>query len=329
MKIQLEMQLNPVADPYSALLAVVRPMLSALLYSARGTLIDQVGGYDRVSLEMLSAIRNPHDGELGICFEYAVHDAIRRNDPMVAERVVDSLRLARIPGTQLESILFGAEKKGAQQLIDTAKRVLTPKSKLLYGKAGRPLLLSDYITEIAQAFRNENLRLRLPGSIRGLWKADLFLGYRDQDCWVGTTVKINAPDLEPAEGLRVGIVPLRSGAKKDVPYKDDSKNLIVCPLRHDHDFMQVFYTAWRIVAQVMEYRCKMPKESAIPDPLERQIAKELVDRAPYPVLEVIDALKAQAQPHLLDTTSRIADIDSKTEVDAEVTAVVAPISRVT
>lgn len=34
------------------------------------------------------------------------------------------------------------------------------------------------------------MREKLPNSINGLWKADLFVGKSEPDKWVGTTVKL-------------------------------------------------------------------------------------------------------------------------------------------
>src|SRR6185369_16468263 len=96
----------------------------------------------------------------------------------------------------------------------------------------------------------------------------------------------------------IGIVPLRAG-QDDRPHFDEGKNLVVCPLRHDADFMQLFYTGWRIVTQVIAADARMPREAALPDPIERAVAYELVSRAAFPVLDIIDVLGAQAQPQLL------------------------------
>jgi hypothetical protein len=132
------------------------------------------------------------------------------------------------------------EKTGTQQLIDTASDVLTDDSRLLYGTRGQPAKLKRHLSLMAGAFRNRLTRLALPYSIRGLWKADLFVGYTDAERWVATTVKINPNQLEGAGGLRIGIVPTRQGTSDKVR-EDESKNIIICPLHHDEDFMQTFY----------------------------------------------------------------------------------------
>lgn len=192
---------------------------------------------------MLARLYVPGDGDCDICFEYAVHDAMSRGEQHVMERVEQALKLCNVPGSELGSILFSAEKTGSQQLIQTAKEALTDSSLLMYGQRGRPALLRKHIDAMAQVFRKKGrLDGALPASISGLWKADLFLGHTDMDKWVGTSVKINPADLAPVRGLRVGVVPVKSG-KSDAPFKDEQKNLVVCPLLHDGTFMEVFYSA--------------------------------------------------------------------------------------
>ena len=52
-----------------------------------------MGGREAVKLKMLERLRRSGDGDCGICFEYAVHDAMRRNDPMVLEQADRVVRL--------------------------------------------------------------------------------------------------------------------------------------------------------------------------------------------------------------------------------------------
>src|ERR1700691_133829 len=106
----------------------------------------------------------------------------------------------------MKSILFGMEKTGAIQLIDTAHNILTDKSRVLAGIQGQPAKLRHRLNLLASAFRRPTTRLALPWSIRGLWKADLFVGSTNTQQWVGTSVKINPAQLEGAAGLRIGIV---------------------------------------------------------------------------------------------------------------------------
>jgi len=300
LSIRSEVQRSAVASEVGALIAVVRPILEGLLYSLKADVANEAGGLAGVKLKMLPRLYRPGDGDCGICFEYAVHDAVMRRDADVLQRIEDSLKQCRVPGSAYQSILFGAEKKGASQLIATAKELLTDDSRLLTGKQSQPPKLKGYLNALAAAFRRPTTRLSLPTSINGLWKADLFLGTADGDRYVGTTVKINPSQLEAANGLRVGIVPASQGTSDRIR-KDERKNLIVCPLPYDQSFMEIFFSAWGIVQQVLHADAQLPKDVALPIPSHRQVAREIVNRREFPVLDVIEALRPIAQPELLDT----------------------------
>jgi hypothetical protein len=322
-----ETQQSPVADEVSALIAVVRPILTGLLFSLKNDVAQEVGGHANVKLKLLPRLRLKGDGDVGICYEYAVHDAVKRNDPFVMERVTDAIkRHCKVPGRKVESILFGAEKTGAVQLIDTANNILTDDSRILTGKQSQPPKLKAYLNMLAAAFSRESTRLSLPTSINGLWKADLFIGCTDSDRWVGTSVKINPKQLEGANGLRVGIVPSTQG-KSDRISRDDSKNLIICPLPYDASFMEVFYNGWGIVQQFLQADANVPKEHALPTPAHRQVARELASRREFPVLAVVEALDAIAQPHLLTNTNATVSL-SQTRVETTKVSetLIAPIS---
>jgi hypothetical protein len=324
MNLQLELQLRPVADEVSALVAVVRPILKGVLYALKQDVVAEVGGYAGIKLKMLAGVYRPGDGDCGICFEYAVHDAVVRRDPVVVERIADVLsRFCKVSGASTDSILFGAEKSGALQLIETARERLTDDSTLLYGTAGRPVKLKRYVDSIAHALHDSRARTELPNSIRGIWKADLFLGKGDSDRWVGTTVKINEDHLEGARGLRIGIVPTRQG-RSDAPRKDDLRNLVICPLAYDGSFMETFYRGWGVVKQFIAARAEIPREVFLPVPADRQVARLLAERREFPVLDVIDALEPLAQPQLLQTDDRDARVIDASTTRSDVRLVVAP-----
>jgi hypothetical protein len=326
-EIRAERQLNAVADEVSAITAVVSPILVGTLYSLKADVVAEVGGRENVKLKMLPRLRRPGDGDCGICFEYAVHDAMERDnpDPAVVERVSNALDLCRVPGKTYGSILFGAEKTGSQQLIDTASEKLTKESSLLSGSRGRPVKLLNHLNSIAAAFRKPTARSKLPQSISGLWKADLFIGAPDVDRWVGTSVKINQNALEGARGLRIGIVPTREGVSDRVRM-DDRKNLVVCPLPYDGSFMEVFYMAWEVIQQFLTADAQVPPEVSLPRPAQRQVARYLADRREFPVLSVVQALKPLAQPQLLETHESTADLvlTGGTSNQVETTSVIAP-----
>jgi len=329
MQLRLELQLNPVADEVSAITAVVRPILKSVLYALKSDVVEEMGGFENVKVKMLPRLYRPGDRDCGLCFEYAVHDAMNRHEPSVLERLSDAMRNhCNVPGTTTASILFGAEKAGALNLINTAKERLTEDSRLLAGVRGQPAKLKRHIDSLAAAFRRKDVRDALPWSISGTWKADLFVGYTDSDRWVATTVKINPDHLEGARGLRIGIVPARE-AKSDLVRRDDSRNLIICPLPHDGAFMEVFYQGWVVVQQFIKADAHLPKEVYLPRQAERQVARYLEDRREFPVLDVVDALHPLSQPGLLETQEQSAELVSRREkaVTIGTGAVVAPIAR--
>lgn len=321
-------QTNEVNSEYEALFSVIQPILTGLVYSLKRDIVTQVGGYDNISLELFTRLYEPGDGDCGICFEYAVHDAIISKDPEVLNRIDDALtKFCKIKGDDPSSILFGAEKSGQPYFIDSVMEHLTDDSLLLTGDRGKPIKLKKHINGVVSAFRRPVDRNKLPSSINGLWKADLFVGNANSDKWVGTTVKINPKQLEGARGLRLGIVPARQG-KSDKIQKVDTKNLIVCPVPYDQSFMEIFYEGWNIVKKFIAARSDMPKEIELPVSLDRTVCKYLVDRKNFPVLEVIETLKNLVQPHLMEVENSSAIITSAVDEEIKINRIIAPVSTI-
>lgn len=326
MRVRKEIQVDHVADDVLALTTVVRPILTGLLYALKQEVVAEVGGYENVRLFMLPRLYRPGSGDCGICFEYAVHEALQGGDGRVLDRINDAARLCNVPGDYLRSILFGLEKNGALKVIDSAHEILNDDSLLLYGKRGRPAKLKSYINTLAGAFRNRRTRPALPSSIQGLWKADLFVGYTDSDRWVATTVKINPAQLEGADGLRIGIVPNRQG-QNDLVRRDDSKNLVICPLNHDHDFMQSFYEAWRIFQAFIAADAKLPPEVSLPAPAHREVCRLLQERRDFAVVEVIEAIIPFGQPGLVETVEEEVGTTLQSQQDSFIDLLIAPKGR--
>lgn len=329
MQIRSQIQQASVADDFSALVAVVRPILEGLLYALKMDVVTSVGGYYKITLKLLPRLYRKGDRDCGICFEYAVHDAIMRKESKVIERVSDALDKCNVYGASPTSILFGLEKAGALDLINSVKEQLTEDSRLMAGVKGQPAKLKRHIDSIASAFRKrKDGDGILPYSISGLWKADLFLGKVEPDKWVGTTVKINVAHLEGAKGLRVGVVPTLEG-KSDAVRMDESKNLVICPLPYDAGFMEIFYSGWLIVQQFINADAYVPKEIALPRQVDRAVARQLEDRREFMVLDVIETLKSMSQPELLMTEETSATLVSRREasVENETGAVIAPLAK--
>jgi len=112
MEIRVERQLNPVAEDVTALIAVVRPILEGLLFGLKQDVVVEAGGYEDLKLKMLPRLYKRGDGDIGLCFEYAVHQAIRDGNPEVMELVNEGLKECKISGSRIESLLFAVEKSG-------------------------------------------------------------------------------------------------------------------------------------------------------------------------------------------------------------------------
>lgn len=284
----------------NALYAVIVPILRGITYSLKRKMLkDFKLTYETITLAQLARVYREGSGDAGICFEYAIHDAILNSNPDVLDRIDTALiKYCKIKTGTPTSILFGAEKSGAMQLIDSVTEHLTDESYLLTGNVGKPIKLKKHIQGVLNAFRKKSEREKLPNSINGLWKADLFVGKSEADRWVGTTVKINPSQLEGAKGLRLALVPGNYG-KSDKIHLNETKNLIVCPLPYDQSFVEIFYQGWNIVKMFLNADAHLPKESMLPRGSDRFVCKELEIRRSFPVLDVIEAFSVLQQPGLI------------------------------
>jgi hypothetical protein len=124
----------------------------------------------------------------------------------------------------------------------------------------------------------------------------------------------------------VGIVPAQQG-NSDKIVKDETKNLMVCPLPYDGAFVETFYNAWQVVVQFLDTDAQLPKEVALPRPAARQVAKMLAERREFPVLDVIEALGPLAQPELLESRTSSARLlpSGRQNSSTITTSVMAPI----
>jgi hypothetical protein len=87
-------QLNPVGDEVLAIAAVVAPILMGVLSALKRDVVDEAGGYSNVKLKMLPRLYRPGDGDVGICFEYAVHEATNNGDAQVLSRIESAVEFS-------------------------------------------------------------------------------------------------------------------------------------------------------------------------------------------------------------------------------------------
>lgn len=107
--------------------------MEGLALSLNQEIVEQVGGYKKISLKHFTDLYRPGDGDCGICFEYAVHSAIVDKNSEILSRIDYALNnFCKIKQGDPTSILFGAEKNGTLQLIDSVTEHLMDDSYLSY-----------------------------------------------------------------------------------------------------------------------------------------------------------------------------------------------------
>jgi len=68
--------------------------------------------------------------------------------------------------------------------------------------------------------------------------------------------------------------------------------------------MQTFYEGFRIVQAFIDADANMPKVVTLPRPAHREVARILVERRDYPVVDVVEAIASFSQPGLLATEAK-------------------------
>ena len=206
MRYKVQSQRDVITERVRARYAMVIPILRGMFNATSAEILEAVGGREKVTLAVFARLYIEKAGDYGICFEYAVHQAIRKRDPSIHPLVSGVLNDFCGIKNEAESILFGIEKNGAAKILETAKNSLTNESRVLVGKRGNPPFLKKRLGDIAKAFHSAKHRAKLPQSISGLWKADLFIGAPASEQWIATTLKTNRTHFEAAPGLRLGLV---------------------------------------------------------------------------------------------------------------------------
>ena len=88
--------------------------------------------------------------------------------------------------------------------------------------------------------------------------------------------------------------------------------------------MQVFYEGWQLVNAFVRADAKLPKPVLLSQPTLRLVAGMLEERRDFPVLDVVDALEAMAQPELLKTEEQHASLELRRDAPIEVESVITP-----
>jgi hypothetical protein len=327
MEIWEDRQENAVADEVSALVAVTRRVLAGVLRSLSTGATSAFGDRDRLPLKLLGRAHKEADGDCGIAFEYAVHEAVISRVPSVVERITDALGKCGISGGDPASILFAIEKSGSQQLISTEPGLLSGNSPALLGEGGRPVGLKAHLSAVGAAFRLPGAQPNPSQSIGGHWKTELFLGSARVDRWVATSVSLSWPELRAAQGPRIAIMPCADG-DSDLVRLDEQRDIAICPVPQDGSFLRIFHHGWRIVQALCARGFELPGPDYLPNPLHREVARIYVERREFPVADVIEAMQKFAQPELLTTSCEVVpDVPFASTAAPAMSTIITPIPR--
>lgn len=319
MTLQTEVQTAGISDALRASIALGLPVLKGILFALKTDRAERLGGYPAITLYDLAREYRAGDRDCGICFEYAVHDALSSQHPLIYPIV--STVLGEFCGLRAgaQSILFGAEKSGKWSLINTSQELINEDSRVLSGGIGQPPKLLRLWNTLTRAMNTEAARAELPPSVNGLWKSDLFLGSAADQRWVGATLKINKAQFVGSPGLRVGLYPALRNT--DRPYRDDSTNLVMCPLPYDGGFMEAFYGAFFAVTAFLKADARTPSPLVVPYAHDQHFCRLLEQNRGAPVLAVIDAMYQMGQPGLV-TEGAIGTVEQEVSAVAPMPAII-------
>lgn len=328
MELRKEIQKDSVGDYTQSVVAVVRSILLSILSSISGSrTAGDLHSTERIRLLQLLRTYRQSGTDIGISFEYTVHEAIMNRNPEIMDRIDSALTtLCGIRGDAPSSLFFGVEKQGTIGLIRSREGDYTDDSLVLSDRHGRFANLRKFVDRVAIEFGKRNVTDRLSSSINGLWQGRLFVGQPCTDQWVATIVKIDPLQRDGSEALRLAIVPSQHESADRIALIED-KNLMVVPLPYDGSFMQTFYRGWQIVVQFIAADATVPGEASLVKSEDRQIARFLSHRRNLPVSEVLESLQQLAQPMLFETQRETVEAflpDGKASV---VDALVAPLAE--
>jgi hypothetical protein len=305
----------PVDEYGRALYAVARSIIRALLDSLSDEdLTDLNCAIGDVTMRQLAkVVRLDRDkGMRGDGFEWAVHEAILGQEPLVMEPIADTLkRCSRyISGAPPTSLLFGHERARYLGFVDAVVDRAGTNAFLLPEKAGRPYPFGPWV---AKAAKGQAAEPELTERIRKIWKTDLFLSCTGDDRYFAATVKSNMRLLEGGRGLRIGIVPesAQRGHRPGVSYSE-KHGLWIATLPDPNGFTGLFNDAYNAVAWAVCTLGKQHKPSYYTKPSAKgQRLQEQLEKYPAAkVAEIEGALNDAAQQNLVSAETKLVAVNA-------------------
>ncbi|UFR04737.1 hypothetical protein KBP30_27855 [Streptomyces sp. Go40/10] len=309
-------QREPVDEYGRALYAISRSILRAMLDQLSTQDLTDLN-VDRVDVTMRQLshyVRLERDkGMRGDGFEWAVHEAIAGNEPLVTELVADALARTSPKvfrgSSGTSSLLFGYERAKYLGFLEAVVENAGEEAVLLPDSQGRPYrFASDWLKHAAQGATAEDL---LGERIKKVWKTDIFLSDENARRYAAATIKSNHRLLEGGPGLRVAIVPAATDLRPGVRY-DRSRGLWLTVLPDPDGFMGLFNDAYWSVASAVYTIGKQERPPYYMKPsVKGQRVAEQIEK--YPTAKVIDienALDEAAQQHLVEVKHQLVSVEA-------------------
>lgn len=310
------LQQNAPIDEYGrALYAVGRSVLRALLDSlSDDDLADLNSPINDVTLRQLAkVVRLDRDkGMRGDGFEWAVHEAVLGQEPLVIDPISEALKRASKyvgPGNPT-SLMFGYERAKylgfAEAVVDQAgtDAFLCPEG------SGRPFQFGPWVSRATMGAFSEPF---LADRIKKIWKTDLFLSAQGDSRFFAATVKSNFHLLEGGRGLRLGIVPESTSRDHRPGVEYNRKHgLWLVTLPDPNGFTGLFNDGYNAIGRAM---CTLGKQQppsywAKPSAKAMRVQEQLEKYPTAKVIEIEHALDEAAQQNLLTVKECLVGVNA-------------------
>ncbi|MFL8710951.1 hypothetical protein Q3304_09295 [Clostridioides sp. GD02377] len=275
------------SNPFDQKLICMISILEAYLNLISKDHLESVGKekISDITLENLgtiySSVLNKHSGLNGVCWEYAVYNAIYYDDDFIQNLLNLSINYLSGENTfyRLNAILWGGEKANLD--LDNINESINDED-LIWTSFGT-YKFKEYIDMIHKSFREKLFRKQLPEEIRDIWKTDLFVKKENSNIWYAVTVKWNKNDVKQYPGLSIGIHYEHIKIQKHEinPYLINN-SFVRCSIPFEHNFGEYYSYMFRFFKLCLEHINFKKKNT---------IRLELATSEEYGLFEILYKLK--------------------------------------
>lgn len=286
-------------DPYSQKLISLISILEAHLNLVSKEYLELLGksNFKDITLKDLGALYktffNINSGVNGVCWEYAVFNAILNNDIYIQDLINAAINYlsGEDDHYRLNAILWGGEKNNLSS--DNIKNNL--KDDETIWTPYKEIIFKDYVDIILKSFHDKNLRKTLPQYFAGIWRTDLFVKKENKNRWYAVTVKWNKYDMKQFPGLSIGIhFEHINSLKGSVNPKLTKNNFVYCSIPFNLNFGEYYAYMFRFVETMLSEINTKKKNSLwikFPTSEENGLFNDLYNLREVPCCIVIQFLK--------------------------------------